>query len=245
MPGTTGPNLGLVWGYAEGEDGWGLEGYNPGFALLDTLVHTAVLDITPDPPTTPADGDRYIVDASATGIFAGHEDALAVWLAVNSTGWVFYMPKFGWRVIRAANGIPYIYDGLRWLSDSIYAIAASTDPSALLGASQALLYHRVADDIAFPLNFVTYRGMTSEAGGTADATASTVIDIELAPSSDPNTFDGLGTITIGAGGVTPTFTTAGGTAQLLNRGDVIRILAPATPDATFKGFYCTLIGYRR
>lgn len=48
------------------------------------------------PPGSPANGDRYIVGASATGAWAGHDDDLAVYRG----GWQFYTPNEGIPIIK-------------------------------------------------------------------------------------------------------------------------------------------------
>jgi hypothetical protein len=113
----------------------------------------------------------------------------------------------------------------------------------ILASSQNLLHHRFTKAVTFPANFGAYLGSASQAGGTANATGSTVIDVGLAPTATPNTFSAIGTITIGAGGVTPTFATVGGTAKNAVQGDVLRIIGPASADATFAGFYSSLVGF--
>lgn len=45
------------------------------------------------PPAEPANGDHYIVAATATGAWEGKEDQVAVW--INAT-WVFFAPAVGW-----------------------------------------------------------------------------------------------------------------------------------------------------
>lgn len=246
MPGSTGPNIGLVWGFAEGEDGWGYNGYNPGFERLDSLIHLSVLGISDTPPGSPADGERYIVGGSPSGAWSGQAGKVAAWLTIGGAAWHFYAPKVGWRAHNVTNGLPYLFDGSAWLSDALYSIGSSSDPTALLTADQDLLYHRVADDITFPGNFGAYRGLSSKAGGTADATADTTIWVQRAATGAPNTFATVGSITIAAGGVNPVLNTAGGgAAQNFNEGDVLRLRAQTTPDVSFKGFYSTLIAYRR
>jgi hypothetical protein len=110
-------------------------------------------------------------------------------------------------------------------------------------ASQRLLYHRFSKAATFPANFgATTQGHTSEAGGSANATASTVINIDKAVAATPNTFTTVGTITIAAGSITPTFATTGGTTVSFAQGDVLRIVGPSTADTTFADFYATLAG---
>jgi hypothetical protein len=80
-----------------------------------------------------------------------------------------------------------------------------------------------------------------EAGGTANATASTVITVARALAASPNTFSNVGTITFAAGTVTPTFATSSGTAVNFAVGDRMSLTGPASPDATFANFYCSLV----
>ena len=52
--------------------------HNEALRLLDTIVQLAVLDTTlTDPPGSPAEGDRYIVAAGATGDWASQDDNVA------------------------------------------------------------------------------------------------------------------------------------------------------------------------
>lgn len=115
--------------------------------------------------------------------------------------------------------------------------------SGVLAASQQLLYHRFAKAVTIPANFGDYLGYSSEAGGTANATASTVINADKAVTATPNTFSNVGTISIALGTVTPTFASSGGTAISFAKGDVIRLMGPASADATFAGFYATIVGF--
>jgi hypothetical protein len=124
-----------------------------------------------------------------------------------------------------------------------YAIAFSSPQTTAYTASQVIGHHRFSRGVTIPANFGAYLGDASQAGGSAVATASTVFSVEKAASATPNSFSQVGTITIAAGTVTPTFASSGGTAIALAQGDVMRIVAPASPDATFAGFYATIIGF--
>jgi hypothetical protein len=94
-------------------------------------------------------------------------------------------------------------------------------------ASAILLLHPVAEAITFAANFA---GSTFTA--TANATGATVFTINKALAASPNTFSAIGTATIGAGGITCTFASTGGTSKTFAAGDVLQIVAPASPDAT-------------
>ncbi len=129
MPGSTGPNLGLVWGYSPHEDGWGVGGYNPGFARLDTLVHLTVLGVLNNPPGSPVNGDRYIVDSAPTGDFVSHEDEIAVYLTTGTPGWSFYVPQLGWRAWNDNTDSYTRFNGSAWVTDtgSTNSLAGLTD----------------------------------------------------------------------------------------------------------------------
>jgi len=93
MASTTGPNLGIKHSWALRENNWKDE-MDANLKLLDAVVGLSVIDrnlITP--PGTPTTGDRYIPAATATGLWLGHEDDIAIW---NGAAWVFYTPNEGW-----------------------------------------------------------------------------------------------------------------------------------------------------
>jgi hypothetical protein len=116
MPGTAGPNLGLVTGYIAHESGWGLGGFNPNFDLLDALVFLGVTSAAlTAPPGSPAEGDRYIVADSATGAWAGHDKDLAIY---RDAAWVFHTPKTDWRAFNHNLGSYVRFDGSDWVFDS-------------------------------------------------------------------------------------------------------------------------------
>lgn len=60
---------------------------------------------------------------------------------------------------------------------------------------------------------------------STNATATTVFDVQKNGSS-------IGSVSIASGGITATFTTTSGTAKTFVAGDVLMLVAPATPDAT-------------
>ena len=62
------------------------------------------------PPGSPANGDCYIVGASATGAWATHDDELAVY----RDGWQFYAPKEGVAVKDLDSGDDYEFVAAAW-----------------------------------------------------------------------------------------------------------------------------------
>lgn len=67
------------------------------------------------PPGSPADGDCYLVAASATGAWAGHVGDIAMFL---STAWAFKDAKEGMRLYVADEDVTIVYDGAAWSSVS-------------------------------------------------------------------------------------------------------------------------------
>jgi len=82
---------------------------NDAFARLDALVMLAVLDrdLTA-PPGAPAEGDRYLVKAAGTGLFAGHDDHIAHFTAGD---WSFYPPRAGWTCFVADEAVLLGWNG--------------------------------------------------------------------------------------------------------------------------------------
>jgi hypothetical protein len=99
--------------------------HNEALRQLDTLVQLAVLDTTvATPPGSPAEGDRYIVAASATGAWAGQETTVATFV---DGAWSFATAEDGWLAFdRASETI------LAFLSGAWQAASSGTpDASAV------------------------------------------------------------------------------------------------------------------
>lgn len=108
------PNLGLREGYNPGDDGWGLDGFNPNSLTLDALAQIVLASVQTwnTPPTTPINGGTYIVGASPSGAFSGQANRLAVWSTALSA-WRFYTPRAGW-IASTADGRVFHFNGTRW-----------------------------------------------------------------------------------------------------------------------------------
>lgn len=72
----------------------------------------SVITFSGTPPSTPADGDRYVV-TSGTGLWAGHDDEIAQWDSGTST-WVFLPPNEGMTLRDDSADQFYTYDGTDW-----------------------------------------------------------------------------------------------------------------------------------
>lgn len=111
MSATVGPNLGINHSYADGESGW-KTGMDANLKLVDTLLQLQVKDkdLTA-PPGSPANGDRYIVGASATGAWAGKDKQIAVY---DVNAWAFYPAKDGWMAWVTDEDKIYVYNASAW-----------------------------------------------------------------------------------------------------------------------------------
>lgn len=71
------------------------------------------------PPGAPDDGDRYLIGASPTGLWAGRDDQIAEWTDANSI-WIFTLPVAG-MVVRDENAPNnnIVYNGTAWVEVGI------------------------------------------------------------------------------------------------------------------------------
>lgn len=104
-------------------------------------------------------------------------------------------------------------------------------PKTQVDASQVIYRGKVARAVSFPDDFAG-----SYFTASANATGSTVFDVQKNGSS-------VGSVTIGAGGVTATFVTTGG-ALSLAAGDIFSLIGPASADATLANAAFTFAGTR-
>lgn len=106
-----------------------------GYSILDVLVDKTVKSRgTNTPPSTPMDGDAYILGSSPTGLWSGKGTQIAYWRD-SANVWQFIVPLTGWTLRVQddldANGIPkqYGYTGTAW--------AAPADGGSFTGGTLA------------------------------------------------------------------------------------------------------------
>ena len=86
--------------------------HNEALLALDALLHlSAISRSVAAPPPLPAEGDRYLIAAGATGEWAGHSGQLAY---VQGSGWHYMSVRAGWRVWVVAENLFMIFDGTIW-----------------------------------------------------------------------------------------------------------------------------------
>ena len=79
---------------------------------LGVVVGLAVKDrdlVTP--PASPVDGERYIIPAAATGVWAGRTNQIAVRVA---SAWEYYTPEVGWLCYIDDEAVLSAYKSTGW-----------------------------------------------------------------------------------------------------------------------------------
>lgn len=106
---------------------------NEALTVLDALVQLSVTSAAlATPPAEPEEGARYIVAASATDDWAGHEGDVA---AYQDGSWHFHAPRAGWRAWDEAAGHDWRHDGTDWQAEwGGTALAVGADFGAALTA---------------------------------------------------------------------------------------------------------------
>ncbi len=99
--------------------------HNEALRLLDGIVQLSVLDrdLTA-PPGSPADGDRYLVAAGATGAWAGWDGSIAM----RSDGlWYRLLPRPGWFCWVQDESLAMVWTGSAWVAwqDAVGLLARS------------------------------------------------------------------------------------------------------------------------
>ncbi|MBS0268295.1 MAG: DUF2793 domain-containing protein, partial [Proteobacteria bacterium] len=86
--------------------------HNEAIRALDCLVQLAVESrALTAPPSSPAEGARYIVAAAATGAWTGNAGKI---VAFQDGAWIFYAPKEGWAAWIADESALVIYAAGAW-----------------------------------------------------------------------------------------------------------------------------------
>lgn len=115
--------------------------HNEALQLLDAAVQLVAINFLTAPPGSPSEGDRYIIQAPATGAWSGKEDQVAVY---TSGGWVYIVPSQGWQAYLLSDTTPYRYNGSSWVAE------ASVTSSTLTDASVNARFNRVGVGGATP-----------------------------------------------------------------------------------------------
>lgn len=91
--------------------------HNEALAIIDMLLHARAESAgLSAPPGGASAGQCWIVAASASAEWTGHEGELA---CLTSGGWRFAAPRAGVRVMVADEGAIRAYDGAGWVLDPV------------------------------------------------------------------------------------------------------------------------------
>ncbi len=130
--------------------------HNEALQILDAIVMLSVLDRDlATPPATLADGDRYLVAASATGDWSGHDGKIAAW---QDGAWTFHTPREGWFVWLADEDIFLVFNGASWTGaatqNALYlgVNATADDTNRLAVSSSAILLNHAGSGVQVKLN---------------------------------------------------------------------------------------------
>lgn len=116
MPAQFGPNLGIAFGFNQGEKGWKADIDNT-LILLDAVVQLNVLDkdLVTD-PASPSEGDRYII-AGIGGLWSpGTINDIARFRAAS---WEFFTPTEGWVANVEDESLLYVFRSAVWVSTGV------------------------------------------------------------------------------------------------------------------------------
>lgn len=230
---STGPNRGLMINALTGDT------FDTSFraflrAIDALLVLSTKSKTLTAPPGSPTNGDRYIVGAGATGAWATHDNAIAVWTTDNPSApsgeWEFYAATVGMISFNVADLVVYKWTGTSW--DPIYD--KPFDPSlfvpGLPAAGATLLRFVFTRAVTFPISLTG-----SFAGCGVASTGSKSFTLNKNGSS-------IGSVNIAAAATVATFTFSAGVS--FAAGDILTVVAPTPQDATLADFFMTLLGTR-
>jgi len=134
--------------------------HNEALLELDALIATTILDRDlSTPPSTPGDGDTYLVKATGTGEWTGQDNKLAY--AIDGA-WRFYAPFEGLAAYVADEAKLIFYNGSAWADFAsvvplenlpMLGVNASADSTNKLSvASAAVLFNNIGAGTQVKLN---------------------------------------------------------------------------------------------
>ena len=108
--------------------------HNEALLTVDALLHAAVEEPAPaSPPTTPAEGQCWIVPQDAGGAWEGHAKSLAAWTA---GGWRFVEPTEGMAVWSKGANLPIRYANGIWTAGEILCSRVLVAGEQVIGTRQ-------------------------------------------------------------------------------------------------------------
>ncbi|CAD5275512.1 conserved hypothetical protein [Bosea sp. 62] len=133
--------------------------HNDALMRLDALVHLVVASRTQTvPPASPGETAAYIVPAGGTGVFAGHQDDLAIF---EDGAWSFLDPRSGWQAWVSDEAEHHVWTGTQWrrsqpvssLGAALWGVNTTADTTNRLSVSaDATLFNHAGTDHRLKLN---------------------------------------------------------------------------------------------
>lgn len=127
--------------------------HNDALMRLDALVHLVVASRTQAvPPVMPGETAAYIVPADGSGVFAGHQDDLAIF---EDEAWSFLAPRAGWQAWVTDEAEHHVWTGTQWrrsqpqssLGAELWGVNTAADATTRLAvASEASLFNHAGAD---------------------------------------------------------------------------------------------------
>lgn len=237
MPKKIAPSQGLPYGWIRGEDYWGGP-MSESQIFLDSMTWPVIRSLTYSaPPSDAVDGSKYVVAANPTGLWAGHEGALAV--LVEGT-WVFYPPKLGWRAYAESYNRFIWYNGTTWVAEDSGDDPVNPDPDPTVKPKWYDLAVTVSDSLLADEPFV-HVPILDPAYLPANL-AGSQLDMANGASGYYAQFriqrngSNVGVMTIEQGAYGATFSTAGGNPVSFAKGDRLTVRGPQTAVNGLKNF---------
>lgn len=170
MAASTEPRSGLFYGWALGENGWNT-GMDANLLRLGRFgFHLSVKNRTQmAPPATPSAGDCYIVASGATGAWAGHDGAVAVF---DGSAWVYGTPRAGWRAYDEGDDVSLVFKGGVWAVQTQYTdeqVRDAIGAALVAGSGVSVTVNDGADTITIATNFDKARAYLNTAANTTTA----------------------------------------------------------------------------
>lgn len=90
---------------------------NHALTMVDSLTNKATENSNSggnNPPDLPDDGEMWFVSGTPTAgtAWEGHANRIALW--TDTWGWIFLIPKKGWRVYEKNSNKYRVFDGTTW-----------------------------------------------------------------------------------------------------------------------------------
>jgi hypothetical protein len=132
--------------------------HNEALRVLDVAVQLAVTSRTlAAPPSSPAQGARWIIGSGATGAWAGRVGQIALW---DDGTWHFFVPQPGWTAHVLNEGGAVTFDGTGWIAaglsnpaaDRLGVNTAADTTNRLAVASAASLFTHTGDGHQVKIN---------------------------------------------------------------------------------------------